>query len=113
MAYTFENPDAKPAKSHNILKFLGVVVSTTRVVCRSFGPRHLGRPPWLISLIGIHVKDTWELYNLKEDYSQSKDFAGEHPEKLAELKDLFDKEATDNLVYPIRASIYTVFLHPE
>jgi arylsulfatase A-like enzyme len=30
--------------------------------------------------------DVWELYNLEEDYSQSKDLAKENPEKLAELK---------------------------
>ena len=48
-----------------------------------------------------------------EDYSQSKDLANENPEKLAELKALFDKEATENLVYPIGASMYTVFFNPS
>ena len=58
-------------------------------------------------------KEVWELYNLNNDYSQSKDLAKENPKKLAELKTLFDKEATDNLVYPIGASLYTVIFHPE
>ena len=51
--------------------------------------------------------DLWELYNLEKDYSQSQDLAKENPEKLAELKAVFDKEATDNLVYPIGAGLYT------
>jgi arylsulfatase len=55
----------------------------------------------------------WELYKLNQDYSQSKNLAKENPKKLAEMKALFDKEATDNLVYPVGASFYTAFFHPE
>ncbi len=31
----------------------------------------------------------WELYYLPEDFSQAKDLAAEHPDKLEELKELF------------------------
>ena len=50
---------------------------------------------------------------MDKDYSQSKDLAKENPKKLAELKALFDKEATENLVYPIGASMYTIFFSPS
>lgn len=53
--------------------------------------------------------DVWELYNLENDYSQSKDLAKENPEKLTELKAVFDTEAADNLVYPIGGGLYTAF----
>ena len=43
----------------------------------------------------------WELYNLNEDYSQSTDVAKKYPEKLAEMKALFDSEANRNHVYPL------------
>ena len=43
----------------------------------------------------------WELYNLNEDYSQAHNVAAEHPEKVAELAALFDKEAWRNKVYPL------------
>lgn len=33
----------------------------------------------------------WELYNLKSDLSESKNLSGSHPEKLAELIDLWEK----------------------
>ena len=33
--------------------------------------------------------DIWELYNLDEDFSQSKNVADEYPEKLQMLKNLF------------------------
>ena len=58
-------------------------------------------------------KEVWQLYQLDNDYSQSKDVAQENPGKLAELKKLFDKEATANHVYPIGAGFYTSFYHPS
>lgn len=43
----------------------------------------------------------WELYNLNEDYSQSRNLAEQRPDKLAELVALFDREAWRNDVYPL------------
>ncbi len=44
----------------------------------------------------------WELYNLKEDYSQARNVADKYPEKLKELQALFDSEARKYKVYPIQ-----------
>ena len=44
---------------------------------------------------------SWELYNLDKDYSQAHNLAAENPEKLNELKKLFDAEARRNNVYPL------------
>lgn len=38
-------------------------------------------------------KDKWELYNIDEDYSEANDLAAKNPQKLAEMKKLFDEEA--------------------
>jgi arylsulfatase len=46
-------------------------------------------------------KDKWELYHVDEDFSQAHDLAEKYPEKLAELKAEFDKEARRNGVYPL------------
>ena len=43
----------------------------------------------------------WELYNLNTDYSQADDLARKYPEKLEEMKKLFDEEAKRNEVYPL------------
>ena len=43
----------------------------------------------------------WELYDLKNDFSQSRNVAKEYPEKLAEMRKLFDREAKENNVYPL------------
>ncbi len=45
--------------------------------------------------------DRWELYDLAKDFSQATDVAAEHPDKVVELKSLFDREARANNVYPL------------
>ena len=54
-------------------------------------------------------KDTWELYYLPDDYSQAKDLAAEHPEKLAEFKELFWQEAEKYNVLPLLGGFSVFF----
>jgi hypothetical protein len=57
--------------------------------------------PWELSgSIGFD-NDVWTLYNIEEDFSQANDLAAENPEKLEELKSLFDQEAERNQVFPL------------
>jgi arylsulfatase A-like enzyme len=63
-----------------------------------------GRPPW-IRLQGLPFdgpQERWELYNIDADFSQSRDLANQYPEKLAELREVFDQEAAANGAYPLR-----------
>lgn len=46
-------------------------------------------------------KDVWELYNINEDFNERVDLAKKYPEKLDELKKLFDTQAKKNNVYPL------------
>ncbi len=63
-----------------------------------------GRRPWNVAEYSKRrfEDDRWELYDLTKDYSQSRDLAAKYPQKLAELKALFDKEAARNLVLPLQ-----------
>jgi arylsulfatase len=54
-----------------------------------------------ISGKGNFDKDVWELYNLNEDRSESKNLAEENPEKLQELIDAWFAEAEKNKVLPL------------
>ncbi|RVT78706.1 arylsulfatase [Flavobacterium sufflavum] len=45
--------------------------------------------------------DVWELYNLNEDFNERNNLAKKYPEKLAELKKLFDEQAKENNLYPL------------
>ena len=114
MLYTFDQPEAKSTKKTQYFEIVGSRgIYHEGWFAGTFGPR----APWSTDVTGVlnwePEKEIWELYNLDEDFSQSNDRAEENPDKLAELKTLFDREATENLVYPIGASIYTVFLSPS
>jgi arylsulfatase len=45
--------------------------------------------------------DIWELYDTRTDWTQADDVAAEHPEKLAELQELFRAEAEKHQVFPL------------
>lgn len=45
--------------------------------------------------------DKWELFDTRKDWSLSTDLAKNNPDKLKELRSIFDKEAEINHVYPI------------
>ena len=45
--------------------------------------------------------DVWELYNLNEDFNERIDLAKKYPEKLKELKALYDEEAAKYNIYPL------------
>jgi arylsulfatase A-like enzyme len=46
-------------------------------------------------------KRTWELYDLRTDFSQTRDLARANPKQLATLQEMFWAEATSNNILPI------------
>jgi arylsulfatase A-like enzyme/uncharacterized membrane protein len=54
-------------------------------------------------------QDTWELYYLPDDFSQARDLAAQHPDKLAELKELWWAEAERNRVLPLLGALCVMF----
>lgn len=46
-------------------------------------------------------EDVWELYNVRKDPGETEDLSKRHPQKLAELRTLFDQEAKKFNVYPL------------
>lgn len=62
-----------------------------------------GRAPWDVRkpMTRSIFEDRWELYDLRQDFSQAKDIAIENPQKLAELQALFWHEAGRNQVLPL------------
>ena len=76
------------------------------------------RIPWVITPDALkpYAPGVWdpdagptELYYLPEDFTQAKDVAAEHPEKVQELKDLFWEEAERYKVLPLLATLSTFF----
>jgi arylsulfatase len=56
---------------------------------------------------------TWELYKLDDDPTQYNDLAATHPEKLAEMKKIFMKEASKYDVLPLDNRSLQRFLEPR
>jgi arylsulfatase len=54
-----------------------------------------------------------ELYDLTNDFTQSKNIADKHPEKVQELKKLFIEEAEKYQVFPMDASVATRVIAPR
>lgn len=46
-------------------------------------------------------KEVWQLYNLNEDFNERVDLATKYPDKLKELKALYDAEAAKYNIYPL------------
>jgi len=46
-------------------------------------------------------ENAWELYNLNEDFNERINLAKKYPEKLAELKALFEQQAQEHNLYPL------------
>jgi arylsulfatase A-like enzyme len=61
-----------------------------------------GRLPWVRSqAVEFGDDERWELYRIGDDFSQGRDLAADHPDRLRELKALFDREARAYDVYPL------------
>ena len=101
MLYTFDDPNAVSTHTTQYFEILGnrgIYHDGWMASCFH------GRLPW-IRLAGFDFdgpQERWELYNVAEDFSQAVDLAASHPEKLAELLEIFDKVAKDYGVYPLR-----------
>jgi arylsulfatase len=115
MAYTFDDADAPTANTEQFFD--------------NFASRGLYQDGWMACTVGPTLPwdpannprrirswnsadDRWELYDLRSDFSQAKDLAEEHPEKLADLKTRFLELAEENKDLPIGAALWTR-MHPE
>ncbi len=99
MNYSFDNADAPNAKKRQYYEMFGnraIWVDGWKAVTL-----HANRMPWDLNLRGDFEDDVWELYNVDEDFSESTDLSDEYPEKLEELKAIFEEEAWANQVYPL------------
>jgi arylsulfatase len=55
----------------------------------------------------------WELYNIKDDFSEFNDLAATMPDKLKEMQNLFDAEAKKYNVLPLDNSTLARFITPR
>jgi arylsulfatase A-like enzyme len=98
MAYTFNEKDAPSRRTTQYFEmFCNRALYHNGWVA---GCLH-GRAPWITAGSVSLDDDTWELYNIEEDFSQANDLAAREPKKLRELQDLFMAEAAKYNVLPL------------
>ena len=91
-AYSIDN--AKAASKHT-LQYYEIA-----------GSRSIYKDGWKAeayhNLGGEFDKDEWELYHLDKDWTESKNLAAANPQKLDDLKKVFDSVAIKYNVYPLK-----------
>ena len=97
-AYTFDDAQAKERHTTQYFE-LGV---NRGMYHDGWMASALSFPPWQPVRTGFDPdKQKWELYNVKEDFSQANDLAAANPQKLRELQDLWWAEAAKYNVLPL------------
>ncbi len=99
MAYSFDNANAANKKKRQYYEMFGnraIWVDGWKAVTL-----HAKRMPWDVNVVLPFDKDEWELYHVAKDFSESTNLAKKYPEKLQELRKIFDEEAWKYNVYPL------------
>jgi arylsulfatase len=113
MMYTFDkkNADAPSTRKTQYFEMFG-----DRAIYHDgwMASTKVMRPPWVHFPPKESVLDwPWELYDLRNDWTQAEDVAAKHPAKLKELQELFWKEAEKHQVLPLDASLVARLITPR
>jgi arylsulfatase len=115
MAYTFDSPKAPGRKRSQYFEIMGSrAFYQDDWIASVFGPRIPWKPGVDPAILTWSPdQDTWELHDLRTDYSQAHDVAAEHPDKVDALKAGFATAAEANKVWPVGGGLWSVVFHPE
>jgi arylsulfatase len=98
MMYSFDDSKQRSVTRRSTSRWSAIAGSITRL-----DRRHASRKSsWVV--VGPQPPlsdDVWELYDTTKDWSQSNDLAAKMPEKLEQMKRLFDLEASKYNVFPL------------
>src|SRR3546814_6426179 len=93
MQYSFASATALDRKREQYFEIMGSrALYQDGWIASVFGPR----TPWVPGidpsiLTWTPDNDTWELYDLRTDFSQARDLAAQEPDKIAAMKEEFDE----------------------
>ena len=114
--YTFDDPKATERHTVQYFEMYG-----SRAIYKKgwWACARLDKLPWDFSQATLArfkpgsgfdpEKDPWELYYLPDDFSQARNIAADHPEKLAELKEIFWQEMERNRALPLLGGMAAFF----
>lgn len=99
LVYSFDDPKAPERRRTQYFEMMG-----NRAIYHEGWMASTTPPtgPWQQRPTSVAPNEyAWELYDLTRDFSQANDLAAKQPAKLAELKDVFRREAERNRVFPL------------
>lgn len=103
LLYAFDDPEAPERHTTQYFEVFGHrSVYHEGWIASAF---HRAGMPWTVGMPPVDAPmdgDIWELYDTRTDFSQASDLAVEQPQKLAELQDVFAKEAGRAGILPLR-----------
>ncbi len=113
MVYAFDAKSAKVPTRHSTQYF--EMLGNRGIYHEGwFAGTKVTRRPWDNVGPKINLREVeWELFDLANDWAQANDVAAKHPEKLAELKKIFDQEAQKYQVYPLDNSFVDRAITPR
>jgi arylsulfatase A-like enzyme len=97
MVYTFADGEATGRRITQYFEMLG----NRALYHDGWLARTIHKAPWEAAPRRPLAEDVWELFDTRGDFSLAHDLSAQHPEKLAELRELFMYEAEKNHVLPI------------
>ena len=100
LAYTFDRANAQ-AKSTRTTQYFEMLGNRALYHDGWIASCRHGRLPWVTRGTADFEQDRWELYNIEDDFSQAVNLAGQYPERLRELRELFLIEAARHDVLPL------------
>ncbi len=97
LVYTFADPQA--AGRHTIQYF--ELFGNRALYYDGWLARTIHRAPWQVGKLKPFRADTWDLYNVRKDFSLAHNLAASHPEKLKQMQELFLWQARIHHVLPL------------
>lgn len=99
MAYSFNDADASERRHTQYFEMAG----NRGIYHKGWTAVTRHRTPWEPGIVQLPAfdEDVWELYDTTSDWTQARDLAGQHPDKLAHLQRLWLIEATKYNVLPL------------
>lgn len=113
MGYTFEKKNATAPSTHKTQYF---EMMGDRALYHDgwIASTEVQRAPWENIIPNKGVQDyPWELYDLRNDWTQTENVASKHPQKLKKLQEMFWKEAGRYQVLPLDNSFVSRVITPR
>jgi arylsulfatase A-like enzyme len=113
MMYTFDKNNANAPSTH-VTQYFEMFADRAIYSDGWIASTKVLRPPWVtVAKLPSPQDYPWELYDLRNDWTQYEDLAAKNPAKLEQMKELFWNEAQKYQVLPLDSSVTARLVTPR